>query len=408
MDIELLQKQMEFLTSNEEELALCTGLGYGKTTAGSLFAINESINNNAPGLIVASTYGQLRSATLSNLKLWCQKLKIRYNYNTSTKMVLIHQTEHFVRSAEAAEQTRGIEAGWLWGDEAAYINQEAMDVFLGRIRHPRGSLKKRFTTTPNGYNDFYHYWHPSGDKYDPSRRLITAKTSDNHFLPKAYLESLRRSYTPKLALQELDGEFISLRGLACYYEFDRNKHVMPVKHFFKNLPSQQLYIFMDINIDPLAGVVVFFENGKLFVIDEIYIEGGTDLRTLAVELKNKFGKYDPIIVFDGTGGNKRNIFNIKETANKLIQEYGLRTENMFNPLVVKRLANVNLQLHKGNLLIDSSCKNLIRDLEQVQYGKDSNDIDKTNKLLSHVSDGLGYAVWRLFPKENKGSKTILF
>jgi len=326
-------------------------------------------------------------------------------------MVKVHTTEHFVRSAEASEQSRGLEAGWLWVDEAAYVKQHALDIFLGRIRYPGGSLKKRFTTTPAGYNDFYHRHHSSGDNYDPSRKLILAKTEDNYFLPEGYVESLRRSYSSKLALQEIDGEFLSLAGLACYYEFDRKKHSEPIHHLFTNSPKQQLYVFMDVNIDPMAGVVGYMEDDKVFIIDEVFIEGGCDIRALGTHIQAEWGQYDPIIVFDGTAGNKRSIYNIKETANKIIRTMGMRTQTMVNPLVVKRLAHTNATIYHGKVLIDSNnCGNLIRDLEQVQYGKNSNEIDKTsNKLLTHVSDGFSYMLWKLLNGANvQKQKTIFF
>lgn len=389
----------------------CVHHNSSKTSAGSLFVISETAQYpKKSGIIVGQSYGQVVHATLANLKEWCEKLGIYYKYNSSTKMVTVNQTNHYVRSAENFDTSRGIQGSFLWIDECAYVEEEAINMFIGRIRVNGGSLKKRFTTSPAGFNHFYHRFHKSGDNYHPSRKMIITKTEDNYFLPKSYIENLRLSYSPKLAAQELDSEFVSLTGLSCYYEFDRNKHVQDIKHLFKNTPSQQLYVFQDVNLDPMAGVVAFMENGNLFVIDEIFIEGGTDLRTLADLIKTKWGKYDPIVVFDGTASTKRNIFNIKETANKLMESFGLRTEKMFNPLVVKRLAHTNNVLFQNKVLIDISCKNLIRDLEQVQYGKDGNDIDKTNKLLSHVSDGFSYSLWKLMPPEDtkRPSKTILF
>lgn len=409
--INLLEKQMEFLTSDEEEVALVSGIGYGKTSAGSLFVINETAKYpGKSGLIVASTYSQVIHSTLSNLKDWCEKLGIYYHYNSSLKMVTVNSTKHYVRSAENYDTSRGLQGSFLWCDEAAYVSEEAINMFIGRIRVNGGSLKKRYTTSACGFNFFYHMFHKSGDNYNPTRKMITAKTGDNHYLPKSYIENLRRSYSPKLAAQELDSEFISLSGLNCYYEFNRDRHVQHVRELFKDSVDQQLYVFMDINIDPLAGVVVFYDEKKVHVIDEIFIEGGSDLRTLGDLIKNKWGKYKPIVVFDGSGGNKRNIFNIKETANKLMESLGLKVEKMHNPLVVKRLAHTNNMFFQSKVLIDPCCKNLIRDLEQVQYGKDGNEIDKTNKLLSHVSDGFSYAIFKLIPPEDtkRPSKTILF
>ena len=70
MEVELLPKQMDFLTDTHKECALVSGIGFGKTTSGSLFVINETANYpRVPGVIVANTYTQLTSATLNNLQI---------------------------------------------------------------------------------------------------------------------------------------------------------------------------------------------------------------------------------------------------------------------------------------------------------------------------------------------------
>jgi len=399
---------MELLVADHKEIFFAAGLGFGKSTSASLYIINQSIKQpHLPMLIVSATYGQLKSALLTNLHYWCDFFNIYYHFNTSTKFVHVGKAKHFCRSGENAIASRGLEASDLIMDEACYVTQEAADVFIGRIRYPGANHKKIFLSTTRGFNWLYHRFHPSGEQFNPKRLLIQARTIDNYFLPSDYEHNLRTTYNSKLALQELDAEFLSLQGLACYYEFDRKKHTKPLHKLFTDSPSQQLYVFMDINIDPMAGVVGFVENHKLHVIDEIFIEGGTDIPSLANHIKSRYGIYNPIICFDGTGGNKRNVFNIKQTANKTMESLGLRTMKMHNPLVVKRLAHANNLIYHNKVIIDSNkCPFLIRDLEQVQYGKDSNDIDKTtNKMLTHVSDGFSYMCWKLLEAQKKQSRS---
>ena len=397
MDIPLLPKQMEFLQSTEEEVGLVSGIGFGKSTAGSLFVINETAKNpGCPGIILATTYSQVVHATLTNLQYWCDKLGIYFNYNASSKFVTINSTKHYVRSAENFSASRGIQGAFLYVDECAFISEDALQMFLGRIRYPGGSLLKRYVSSPNGFNHFYHRLAKEGDNYHPSRKLIKAKTSDNHFLPKGYVESLRRSYSSKLAAQELDAEFISLSGMGCYSDFVRKKHVTKCKHKFTNHPSQQLYVFCDYNIDPFTAVIGFMDREILVIIDEIYLEGGADTRMMAKEIKRKWGHAYPIVGGDGTGNNRRSIINIKQTSYSIFQEEGLTTVPFTNPHVVKRLANVNRLLFHNLIEIDEGCHKTIKDLELVVYAKNSNDIDKTsNKLITHISDSLGYLAFLL-------------
>ena len=43
-------------------------------------------------------------------------------------------------------------------------------------------------------------------------------------------------------------------------------------------------------------------------------------------------------------------------------------------------------------IIDPKCKGLIKDLEQVVNKEGTREIDKSNKELTHLSDGFGYYI----------------
>jgi hypothetical protein len=71
------------------------------------------------------------------------------------------------------------------------------------------------------------------------------------------------------------------------------------------------------------------------------------------------------------------------------------------PHVRDRVAAVNARCETmdglKHLRVDPSCRNLIADLEQVTF-LDNGDLDKkTNALLTHVSDALGYWIHAEFP-----------
>jgi phage terminase large subunit len=61
------------------------------------------------------------------------------------------------------------------------------------------------------------------------------------------------------------------------------------------------------------------------------------------------------------------------------------------------LTNAKLRTAAGDirLLVDSKCKELIKDFEQVSYKADSNAIDKEkDRRRTHLSDALGYLLWQ--------------
>ena len=70
-----------------------------------------------------------------------------------------------------------------------------------------------------------------------------------------------------------------------------------------------------------------------------------------------------------------------------------------NPQIRDRVNLTNAMLRSAagsiGLLVDRKCKELIKDLEQVSYKEDSNQIDKErDRMRTHLSDALGYLLWQ--------------
>ena len=68
-----------------------------------------------------------------------------------------------------------------------------------------------------------------------------------------------------------------------------------------------------------------------------------------------------------------------------------------NPRVVNRVNAMNKQFADNNVIIDTSCKELIGDLEKVINKQGTREIDKSNKNLTHMTDALGYGISWEFP-----------
>jgi hypothetical protein len=70
-----------------------------------------------------------------------------------------------------------------------------------------------------------------------------------------------------------------------------------------------------------------------------------------------------------------------------------------NPQIRDRVNLTNAMLRSAGgdigLVVDRKCKELIKDLEQVSYKEDSNQIDKDrDRMRTHLSDALGYLLWQ--------------
>jgi hypothetical protein len=81
-----------------------------------------------------------------------------------------------------------------------------------------------------------------------------------------------------------------------------------------------------------------------------------------------------------------------------------------NPHVRDRVAAVNTRCQTmdgaSHLVVDPQCPKLIGDLEQVTFA-DNGDLDqKTNPLLTHISDALGYWICWEWPPAARGGAAI--
>jgi hypothetical protein len=52
-------------------------------------------------------------------------------------------------------------------------------------------------------------------------------------------------------------------------------------------------------------------------------------------------------------------------------------------------------------VVDTSCVNLVGDLEQVIFAENGEPDQKTNRMLTHISDALGYWVYQDWPPVNQ-------
>ena len=113
------------------------------------------------------------------------------------------------------------------------------------------------------------------------------------------------------------------------------------------------------------------------------------------------------IIPDSTGRNRsttgRSNFDI-------LKNHGFDVVYNRNPFVIDRVNNLNRLLDKGRIIIHPNCRKLINDLEKVSWREGKNELNQTtDRLLTHISDCLGYLAWYLFPIEyNKTNSYITF
>ena len=248
-------------------------------------------------------------------------------------------------------------------------------------------------SSPEGY----HYCHKIFvEDMNDDRYIVHGKTSDNLYLPQAYIHLLESNYSDTLLKAYRDGQFVNLQQ-GSTYEFKRENNVKEC-NYDRSLPVR---IGLDWNVSPMAAVCfhTYQQEPKVRVFGEVSLTHGGmgDLLTerMCATIKDKYPNSRYVVYPDASGFARHTsaMFSDIDILKRSGFEVKVRAKN---PPVVNRVNSVNKRLQEG-LIIDTKCKELIRDLEKVVNKTGTREIDKTNKLLTHFTDALGYAVEWEYP-----------
>lgn len=202
-----LPHQYRFLKAQDRILLLQGGIGSGKTLAGCLKVL--TMPSGTVGTILAPTYPMLRDSTFRTFKQFFRPL-IRSHNKNDNHTILTNGTEILWRSASDPDSLRGPNLNWSWLDEAAMMSRDAYNVMLGRIRVEPTYLW--MTTTPRAVLGGKHWLRALRERKGSKLRMINARTADNIYLQKEYVEDLLTTYTTEHAKQELEGLDIDMSG----------------------------------------------------------------------------------------------------------------------------------------------------------------------------------------------------
>jgi len=401
--LELLPTQLELLESESKIALYLAGIGNGKTFTLAHYVIQMVAKYpKAKGLIVANTISQLKNATMTGLTEELEALNIPFTMvmGGASKTITILGTTIYLYSLERYENIRGIQVGWIAGDEVAFAKREAIDVIMGRLRDGNGPLTTRFFSSPNSFNWTYDMFNGfDGDNKTDMFHLIKGKTKDNVFLPDGYYESLVELYgglDSPLAKQELMGEFVNLTEGAVYWAFDRDKHVQKCE--LNN--NYMVYIGQDYNIANMANCYVQYINGIFYVSQETILSGNSSNTFDATDkILKDLVKSHKTVIPDSTGKARKT--SSTQSDHQIMRAAGLNVMETHNPLIRDRQNTVNVALKKGKLVIDPSCKQIIKELESLAQR------DKEGEV-SHVAVALGYVLFKLDPlrRATKASKQV--
>ena len=397
-----LPHQWDFITSKKPINALVGGFGSGKTYAflhktfiNHIKKRNE--NDISSGWVIYPTYELAEELFVEPMKDIFERNGISYSYNISKHKFITTYGSIKIYQLQKPQRIIGAELTYIGFDEFDVESWKNCDIaYKKAIGRMRGSedCEIYIVTSPEGF----HYTHHQFVENDNDmKHLVHGKTTDNVFLPDGYVDLIEANYDKSMLKAYRDGQFVNISALSTYHSFERSKNVRQCEYD----RSQPVRIGIDYNVDPMCCILFHtYKTGpKVRIFDAIALshQGQGDLLTerMCAVIKDKYPNHQYIAYPDASGFQRHTSAMFSDID--LLKQAGFKVNvRKSNPPVTNRVNSVNKML-EGNIIIDPRCKALIQDLEKVTNKQGTRDIDKSNKLLTHMTDALGYAIEWEYP-----------
>jgi PBSX family phage terminase large subunit len=389
-ELKLLKHQYELVADTTTSiLGLVSGYGGGKTFAACHKAITLMIANAGhDGIITEPNYPLLVQILIPELKKALEFFEIPYRLSVSDTIFYCSvggiETRIICKSMESVDRIIGINAAWVVMDEFDTAKQDlaygAYLKLLARIRV--GNVKQMvIVSTPEGFKAMYRIFVTEGNR--GNKRLIKARTSDNKYLDKSYLETLTAIYPSNLLSAYLDGEFLNLTAGTVYPSFDRKLNATD-----ETIQGDEpLHIGLDFNVTNMSAIIHVLRGDKPRAVMEYTKVFDTPAMIGLLKAKHPNNK---IFIYPDASGQSRKSNNASQTDITLLQAARFQVMvNHANPAVKDRILIFNKLLEARDYLVNpDTCPELVESLEKQAYDKNG-EPDKSSGL-DHVLDAAGY------------------
>lgn len=441
--IRLTPFQFIALHNPYQHFAFFAGIASGKSFTGSHFAIKMMTKHpELTGFIGANNYDQMSHATLREFYYWLtyygfqyvadrrppaewgEPIKFKdYNNVMSVRNMSTGSVSYiFTRILSDADPLRGVEFSWYWLDESRDTPQMTHDVILSRMRES-DIVKGLITTTTNGEDWTYQRFVIGNDGSDlyGSMHIPTSESLRYGIITQNFYNSLRKSYSPLMAMQELDALHVNTRGGRAYYAAgDHNRRTRAPWGDYHPNPQRPLIVGCDFNFNPAPCCWVVGQTGPDQHSDHVHwfgeiahVEYGT--REMVQALVGQYPGFFYQIYGDASGmrGTTSNAgdHDYMQMADEL-NRYGCLYSidvNQNNPLVKNRIENMNSKFKNAigevTMTYDPArCPLFDGDVKIVGWKKLTASLSNQGRLdnngdvqRTHATDAAGYAIWKLFP-----------
>lgn len=456
-EVVLLPKQIEALRYDGKIGFLRGGVGSGKTYVMCYWILQRMIAYpKGVHVIFAADYPQIRRGFMRTFRDVLDRLNIRYRYRDDIPTITLEKggAKLEALSAEQAERVRSIEIDSLLMEEVtAWPNGKTMfETLMGRLRvSPKGKLYRDLQPKARGsFNpDAVGSWIWEKIEVDRAFPCWRFSTRENYLIPNHadYIDTLERSISPDRWSVEIDGHWGNAGGLV-YKGYDPVAHVTAPHPSFPTpgvvSPHAAILWTLDFNVGYMSSLVAQqheqavmqdgyqtltpqeimarvppkphlvpivqgWQRRVIIVHDEIRLEdaGTPDVLEEFLRRYGDIARTTGVILYgDAAGGARSQTMTSKSAVRSNwdiivsgLQDAGIPVEPRIqttNPAVMDRVNAFKDQLKTKagyGLLVNPKCEHLIRDIMNVKFRPNSNEIDKRSAHETHMTDALGYLIW---------------
>jgi len=165
------------------------------------------------------------------------------------------------------------------------------------------------------------------------------------------------------------------------------------------LPSQELLVGMDFNVNPMSVTLGVKAGDQLHIFDAIEV-ATSNTEEVAQMLRQRYPNRRVIVCPDPSGNARKTSAAVGQTDFTILQRQGFYVDAAHKaPLISDRINAVQALLKDAagtrRLLVHPKARALVRSLDGLTYKEDTSIPDK-NSGLDHMADALGYLVWQRF------------
>lgn len=413
MDIELTPKQMEFITTDADEVMYGGAAGGGKTYAQLIDALLYGIKyKGSKQLVLRQSFPELERSIIRTALEVYPKSMYKYNSSKHTMTLVNGSIIDFGYCSSPAElpQFQSAEYDQIRFDEASHFDPYILTYLGSRLRGANNFPKQiKYSTNPGGPgHDFLkerfidaHKW---GEEFEvdvngktQKRLFIPAKVQDNTFLMESDPEYLTRlDNLPEADRKALrDGCWDRYDGLY-FPEFDRSIHVVQP---FELDPDWKRYVTIDYGLDMLAVFWIAIDShDNSYVYKEIYqpnlivSDAAKKIKDMTLPDEKIYQYLAPPDLWNRrqeTGKNVADIFY--ENGIRLTKAPNRRVPGLICIKEFLKLVPDEFGGNTAKLKIFNNCTNLIRCIAAIQADeKDPSDVADKPHEPTHAVDSLRY------------------